>query len=113
MEGCSCGTDLRPPNGPEAKLRGRGRAATRTVARRLPRIPLDSDVRTPTAVSPRKYCSAQGLQPRIGAGPRRLQLLVRRLTPAAAFLLSEYLQSTSKLLLQASVGLTDRTRDHL
>jgi hypothetical protein len=64
------------PNGMGAKLRGRGRAATRIVARRLPRIPLDSDARTAADVTPRRWCSAQALQRRTEAGPCQLQRLV-------------------------------------
>jgi hypothetical protein len=71
-------TVFRPPNVFQAKLRGRDRATARIVARRLPRIPLDSDARSAADVTPRRWCSAQGLQPRTEAGPRQLQLGVRR-----------------------------------
>ena len=66
-------------NGFHTKLHGQGLRAEAVVARRLPRIPLDGDVRSATAVTPRRWCSAQGLQPRTEAGPRQLQLGVRRL----------------------------------
>jgi hypothetical protein len=71
-------TNVRLPNVFQAKLRGRGRAATRIVARRLPRILLDSNARSAADVTPRRWCSAQGLQPRTEAGPRQLQLGVSR-----------------------------------
>jgi hypothetical protein len=45
---------------------------------------LDRDARSATAVSPSEYCSAQGLQPRTEAGPRQLQLVVRRLESCAS-----------------------------
>ena len=61
-----------------AKLHGQGPRAEADVARRLPRILLDSNARSAAAVTPRRYCSAQALQRRIEAGPWRLQRLVRR-----------------------------------
>jgi hypothetical protein len=54
------------------------RATTRTAACWLPRIPLDSDARSATSMTPRRWCSAQALQRRTEAGPRQLQLGVSR-----------------------------------
>jgi hypothetical protein len=69
---------FRPPNGMGAKLHGRGPRAEALVARRLPRILLDSNARSAADVTPRRWCSAEALQRRTEAGPCQLQRLVRR-----------------------------------
>ena len=60
-------------NGSVTQLRGQSPRAEAVAARWLPRIPLDSDTRSATNVTPRRWCSAEGLQPRTEAGPRQLQ----------------------------------------
>ena len=54
---------IRPSNGIGAKLCGRGPRAEALVARRLPRILLDSNARSAAGVTPRRYCSAQAARP--------------------------------------------------
>jgi hypothetical protein len=68
----------RPAERPHAKLCGQGPRAEAGAACRLPRIPLDSDTRTAACMTLRRFCSAEGLQPRAEAGPQRLQREVRR-----------------------------------
>jgi hypothetical protein len=74
----SAGRLIRPANGTHAKLCGQGPRAEAAAACGLPRIPLDSDTRSATCMTPSRFCSAEALQRRAEAGPQRLQREVRR-----------------------------------
>jgi hypothetical protein len=84
---------LRPPKGFKLSCAAGSCVATRIVARRLPRIPLDSDARSAAAETPRRWCSGQALQRRIEAGPARIACTVSSgnasaRTPTPAFAIS-------------------------
>ena len=84
MEACGGDQFFGRANGSVTQLRGQGPRAEVAAARWLPRIPLDSDTRSATSVTPRRLGSAQGLQPRTEAGPRQLQWQVGRRRPLSS-----------------------------
>jgi hypothetical protein len=83
------------PNGSVTQLRGQGPRAEVAAACRLPRIPLDSDTRSATCMTPRRWCSAQGLQPRAEAGPRQLQWQVSQPLHVRQFVISRVLAAAN------------------
>ena len=55
------GNATEPPN--VSLSAARPGPGTEAVAARLPRIPLGSDTRSATSVTPRRWCSAEGFSP--------------------------------------------------
>jgi hypothetical protein len=60
--------ELWPPNDPGAKLQTAHSGGRRTAARRLPRMALDSEVRSATGVTPCGTVRPRGFSPGRGGG---------------------------------------------